>query len=141
MIISEIKIASNIIGSSLSPSLTTESILPTKIIVSDNDIDPHLNASNIAGATASSVPTRLKQQTGSFSKFILNDSSSFNNTTTNTDLLSLSSSSSLATQNAYLNGHNLHGAVSTSGVSTSYISDMSGVDLSMDSVVERFNEE
>ena len=93
--------------------------------------------------TASSVPHRLKQQTGSISKFLLNDSNSFNNTTTNTDMLSISSSSSFATttHNAYLNGHNSHGAGSTSGISSSYISDTSGVDLSMDSVVERFNEE
>jgi hypothetical protein len=43
-----------------------------------------------------------------------------------------------ATNNAYLNGH---GPGSTSGISSSYVSDMSGVDLSMDSVVDRFNEE
>jgi hypothetical protein len=136
LIINEIKTT----ASSRSTSTGTTTILPTTKVIPILDIDLIIEQQQQQPVTqttpASSIPIRLKHQNGSASKFLLNDSNSFNNT----DLLSTSSSSSLATatNNAYLNGH---GPGSTSGISSSYVSDMSGVDLSMDSVVDRFNEE
>jgi hypothetical protein len=137
LIINEIKTT----ASSRSTSTGTTTILPTTKVIPILDIDLIIEQQQqqqpVTQTTpASSIPIRLKHQNGSASKFLLNDSNSFNNT----DLLSTSSSSSLATatNNAYLNGH---GPGSTSGISSSYVSDMSGVDLSMDSVVDRFNEE
>ncbi len=139
MIINEIKTtASNRV---VATTTTTTTLSGTTILTIPTTKIPDIEI-DTPPPQLSSVPTRLKQQqqNGSLSKFLLNDSNSFNNTTTNTDILSISSSSSVATHNAYLNSHNSHGAGSTSGIS-SYISDISGVDLSMDSVVERFNEE
>jgi hypothetical protein len=56
----------------------------------------------------------------------------------------LNESSFNTTDLSLINGHTAssHGAASTSGISSLYTtSDLSGVDLSMDSVVDKFNEE